>query len=151
MDWMCDRRDCNFVSADVSKRKSGNGANWCESRVCRPYTRHVRDENFWKIVIPTAGPGIASGTILTFARAMGEYGATSMLAGNIQGKTGTIAQKIAMVIQDGDYVTAGIWVSVVVLIAFVIIFLWISFPDERWKIPGGGKRWRLICWFGKMG
>lgn len=43
---------------------------------------------FWKIVIPTAGPGIASGTILTFARAMGEYGATSMLAGNIQGKTG---------------------------------------------------------------
>lgn len=54
---------------------------------------------------------------------MGEYGATSMLAGNIQGKTGTIAQKIAMVIQDGDYVTAGIWVSVVVLIAFVIIFL----------------------------
>ena len=78
---------------------------------------------FWKIVIPTAGPGIASGTILTFARAMGEYGATSMLAGNIQGKTGTIAQKIAMVIQDGDYVTAGIWVSVVVLIAFVIFFL----------------------------
>lgn len=86
---------------------------------------------FWKIVIPTAGPGIASGTILTFARAMGEYGATSMLAGNIQGKTGTIAQKIAMVIQDGDYVTAGIWVSVVVLIAFVIIFLMNSFPDER--------------------
>ena len=34
------------------------------------------------------GPGIASGTILTFARAMGEYGATSMLAGNIQGKDG---------------------------------------------------------------
>ena len=41
---------------------------------------------FWKIVVPTAGPGIASGTILTFARALGEYGATSMLAGNIPGK-----------------------------------------------------------------
>ena len=38
---------------------------------------------FWKVVIPSAGPGIASGTILTFARALGEYGATSMLAGNI--------------------------------------------------------------------
>ena len=38
---------------------------------------------FWTVVIPTAGPGIASGTILTFARALGEYGATSMLAGNI--------------------------------------------------------------------
>ena len=52
-------------------------------------------EIFWKVVIPTAGPGIASGTILTFARALGEYGATSMLAGNIPGKTGTGSQKIA--------------------------------------------------------
>ena len=78
---------------------------------------------FWRIVVPTAGPGIASGTILTFARAMGEYGATSMLAGNIPGKTGTVSQRIAMVIQDGDYVTAGFWVVIVLLIAFVIIFL----------------------------
>ena len=48
-------------------------------------------EIFWKVVIPPAGPGVASGTILTFARALGEYGATSMLAGNIPGKTGTIS------------------------------------------------------------
>ena len=78
---------------------------------------------FWQIVVPTAGPGIASGTILTFARAMGEYGATSMLAGNIPGKTGTVSQRIAMVIQDGDYATAGFWVVIVLLIAFLIIFL----------------------------
>ena len=77
---------------------------------------------FWKVVIPSAGPGIASGTILTFARALGEYGATSMLAGNIPGKTGTISQKIAMVIQDGDYATAGVWVVIVMLIAFLVIF-----------------------------
>lgn len=80
-------------------------------------------EIFWKVVIPTAGPGIASGTILTFARALGEYGATSMLAGNIPGKTGTISQKIAMVIQDGDYITAGVWVAIVMVIAFLVIFL----------------------------
>ena len=78
---------------------------------------------FWRIVVPTAGPGIASGTILTFARAMGEYGAASMLAGNIPGKTGTVSQRIAMVIQDGDYVTAGFWVAIVLIIAFVLIFL----------------------------
>lgn len=78
---------------------------------------------FWKIVMPEARPGITSGTILTFARALGEYGATSMLAGNIPGKTGTISQKIAMVIQDGDYITAGIWVTVVLLIAFVSLYL----------------------------
>lgn len=78
---------------------------------------------FWKVVVPAAGPGILSGTILTFGRALGEYGATSMLAGNIPGKTGTISQRIAMVIQDGDYATAGVWVAIVIFIAFLIIVL----------------------------
>lgn len=93
---------------------------------------------FWKIVVPTAGPGIASGTILTFARALGEYGATSMLAGNIPGKTGTISQKIAMVIQDGDYLTAGIWVIIVMMIAFAVIFLMNLISGKKMKNIG---RW----------
>ena len=93
---------------------------------------------FWKVVIPTAGPGIISGTILTFARALGEYGATSMLAGNIPGKTGTISQKIAMVIQDGDYLTAGVWVNIVLIIAFVVIFLMNLFTGRNMK---NVKRW----------
>ena len=93
---------------------------------------------FWKVVIPTAGPGIISGNILTFARALGEYGATSMLAGNIPGKTGTISQKIAMVIQDGDYLTAGVWVIIVLIIAFVVIFLMNLFTGRNMK---NVKRW----------
>ena len=93
---------------------------------------------FWKVVVPTAGPGIASGTILTFARALGEYGATSMLAGNIPGKTGTISQKIAMVIQDGDYLTAGIWVVIVIMIALVIIILMNLISGKKMK---NVKRW----------
>ena len=93
---------------------------------------------FWKIVVPTAGPGIASGTILTFARALGEYGATSMLAGNIPGKTGTISQRIAMVIQDGNYATAGIWVAIIIVIAFVIITLMNLVSGKRNK---NMKRW----------
>lgn len=95
-------------------------------------------EIFWKVVIPTAGPGIASGTILTFARAFGEYGATSMLAGNIPGKTGTISQKIAMVIQDGDYMTAGVWVAIVLVIAFLVIFLMNLISGKKMK---NVKRW----------
>ena len=78
---------------------------------------------FWKVVMPTSGPGIVAGTVLTFARSLGEYGATSMLAGNIPGKTATISQKIAMVIQDGDYKTAGVWVGIVLLIAFGIVIV----------------------------
>lgn len=76
---------------------------------------------FWHVIMPAARPGIVSGTILAFARALGEYGATSMLAGNIPGKTGTISQKIAMVIQNGDYTLAGFWVLVILVIAFVIV------------------------------
>ena len=93
---------------------------------------------FWTVIVPTARPGIASGTILTFARALGEYGATSMLAGNIPGKTGTISQKIAMVIRDGDYLTAGIWVAIVMIIAFAVIFLMNLISGSKMKHIG---RW----------
>ena len=75
----------------------------------------------WRVVLPAAGPGVASGTVLTFARALGEFGAKSMLAGNIAGKTGTISQKIANVIKDGDYATAGVWVVIMLVIALAII------------------------------
>ena len=93
---------------------------------------------FWKVVVPTAAPGIISGTILTFARALGEYGATSMLAGNIPGKTATISQRIAMVVQDGDYMTAGVWVIIVMLIAFGVIFLMNLISGRKMK---NVKRW----------
>lgn len=73
---------------------------------------------FWRILLPVAKPGLLSGVILTFARALGEYGATSMLAGNIPGKTGTISQRIAMVMQNGDYLDAGLWTTIVMGIAF---------------------------------
>ena len=103
-------------------------------------------EIFWKVAMPTAGPGIASGTILTFARALGEYGATSMLAGNIPGKTATISQRIAMVIQDGDYAMAGIWVAVVLVIAFVIVFGMNLFYSSQIRRENGGKSKRNSRW-----
>ena len=95
-------------------------------------------KSFWKVVVPSAGPGVLSGTVLAFARALGEYGATSMLAGNIPGKTGTISQKIAMVIQDGDYMTAGVWVAIVMVIAFLVIFLMNLISGKKMK---NVKRW----------
>ena len=76
---------------------------------------------FWKIVMPNAGPGIASGTILTFARALGEYGATSMLAGNILGKTRTVSVAIASETAAGNFDMAGFWVVVIILISFLVV------------------------------
>lgn len=93
---------------------------------------------FWKVLVPTAGPGILSGTVLTFARAMGEYGATSMLAGNIPGKTATISQRIAMVVQDNDYITAGIWVVILLFVAFIIVFVMNMTAGKNIK---SNKRW----------
>lgn len=93
---------------------------------------------FWRVVVPAAGPGVASGTVLTFARALGEYGATSMLAGNIAGKTGTISQRIAMVMQNGDYLTAGVWVAVIMVIAFAIVAVMNLLAARGNKNP---KRW----------
>ncbi len=88
---------------------------------------------FWRVVVPAAGPGIVSATVLTFARALGEYGATSMLAGNIAGKTGTISQRIAYVIKDGDYLTAGIWCIIMLLIAFVVLVIMNLFSGKGLK------------------
>ena len=78
---------------------------------------------FWKIVVPMAGPGLASGTVLAFARAIGEYGATSMLAGNILGKTRTVSVAIASEVAAGNWDVAGFWVCVIVMISFVIVAL----------------------------
>lgn len=78
---------------------------------------------FWKVVMPTAGPGIASGTVLAFARAIGEYGATSMLAGNILGKTRTVSVAIASETAAGNYGMAGFWVAVILVISFFIVAL----------------------------
>lgn len=75
---------------------------------------------FWKVIIPAAAPGIASGTVLAFARAIGEYGATSMLAGNILGKTRTVSVAIAVETAAGNYDVAGFWVVIIVLISFLL-------------------------------
>ena len=98
-----------FEQVDISMIQSGRTLGLSESKI------------FWKIVMPIASPGIASGTILAFARAIGEYGATSMLAGNILGKTRTIAVAIASETSAGNYDTAGMWVAIIVVMSFFII------------------------------
>lgn len=100
-----------FEQVDVNLIYAGQTLGMSDNRI------------FWKVVMPAAGPGIASGTVLAFARAIGEYGATSMLAGNILGKTRTVSVAIAAETAAGNYGTAGFWVVVIVLISFVIVAL----------------------------
>ena len=65
-----------------------------------------------------AWPGVVAGTILCFARSLGEFGATLMLAGNIPGKTTTIPVAIYFAIQDGDMKQAVYLMVIVLCIAF---------------------------------
>jgi len=77
---------------------------------------------FWRILLPTARPGVLSGMILAFARALGEFGATIMIAGNIAGETRTLPIAVYSAVLAGDWQTAGIYVAIIVAIAFLIIW-----------------------------
>ena len=72
----------------------------------------------YSVTLPLAWPGVVAGTILCFARSLGEFGATLMLAGNIPGKTTTIPVAIYFAIVDGDMKTALYLVVIVLCIAF---------------------------------
>lgn len=78
---------------------------------------------FWTITVPLAWPGIAAGTVLAFARALGEFGATLMMAGSIPGKTQTIPIAIFFAVEGGDMTTAFYWVFIIFLISLVVIIL----------------------------
>ncbi len=76
---------------------------------------------FWRIAAPLAWPGILAGMILSFARALGEFGATLMLAGNIPGKTQTLPVAIFFAIEAGETPQAAAWVAIVMGISFAVL------------------------------
>lgn len=78
---------------------------------------------FWKITVPLAWPGIAAGTVLSFARALGEFGATLMVAGNIAGRTQTIPIAIFFEAEAGNFDKAGAWVIIIFIISIVVMTL----------------------------
>lgn len=79
-------------------------------------------KTFWTVTFPLARPGIVSGIILTFARAMGEFGATLMLAGNIEGQTQTIPTAIYYAVATGREEEANTLVAVITIFSFLLIF-----------------------------
>ncbi|KXG78241.1 molybdate ABC transporter permease subunit [Thermotalea metallivorans] len=77
---------------------------------------------FWRITLPLARSGIFSGIILSFARALGEFGATLMVAGNIPGKTQTIPLAIYFAAESGDKETANLLMLIAVVFSFAVIY-----------------------------
>ena len=95
---------------------------------------------FFKIAIPLAWPGIIGGLVLSFARALGEFGATLMIAGNIPGKTQTMPVAIFFAVEGGDMNKAMLWVLIIVAISFIMIFLLNYWCDTQQKLIGNSVR-----------
>ena len=95
---------------------------------------------FFKIAIPLAWPGIIGGLVLSFARALGEFGATLMVAGNIPGKTQTMPVAIFFAVEGGDMNKAMLWVLIIVAISFIMIFLLNYWCDTQQKLIGNRGR-----------
>lgn len=82
-----------------------------------------RIRTFIFILLPLSAPGLASGFILTLARALGEFGATIMIAGNIPGKTQTISTAIYSAVQAGNRPLAYKWSLIIISISFTMMLL----------------------------
>jgi molybdate transport system permease protein len=89
---------------------------------------------FLTVTLPLAWPGLVAGTVLTFARALGEFGATVMVAGNIPGRTTTVPLAIYFLAEAGDLRLAGIYallISVASMIMIVVLNRWTRHRTAR--------------------
>jgi molybdate transport system permease protein len=96
---------------------------------------------FLRVMLPLCWPGVAAGTILAFARALGEFGATTMLAGNIPGRTQTMSLAVYTAVANNNRAIAYKWVGVIMIISFVSMYLmnrWTGYQERSWRARGGG-------------
>lgn len=85
---------------------------------------------FLTITLPLVWPGLLAGLILAFARALGEFGATLMLAGYIPGETDTISLVIYFAVQNGNMELAGFWVTIIIALGLSTI-MWLNWWTKR--------------------
>ncbi|PZU99809.1 MAG: molybdate ABC transporter permease subunit [Pseudanabaena sp.] len=95
---------------------------------------------FWQIALPLAFPGVLAGTMLAFARGLGEFGATLMLAGNIPKHTTTIPLAIYAAVQAGADQEAWLWTAIILSMSFSAIALSHLWTNQRERKREKGKR-----------
>lgn len=92
---------------------------------------------FWRIRMPACRQGILAGTVLAFARALGEYGATSMLIGYTPGKTATISTTVYQLWRTNDDAGAFFWVMINLAISTVVL-LTVNLLESKQKVRTKG-------------
>ena len=93
---------------------------------------------FWRIRMPNCRQGVLAGTVLAFARALGEYGATSMIAGYTPGRTATISTTVYQLWQTNSDALALKWVLVNIAISAVILLI-VNMLEKK-NLSGSGRR-----------
>lgn len=94
---------------------------------------------FWRVILPVSFPGIGAGLILSFARALGEFGATLMLAGNIPGKTQTIPIAIFFAVESGDMKTAFLWAVIIILMSLTAVLVMNCWIKKQYRFNHGSR------------
>ncbi len=117
-----------FESLDANMLDAARTLGWSERRIFRT------------LMMPLTWPSIAAGTVLAFARSMGEFGATLFFAGNYAGVTQTIPIAIYFDWMAGDKQAAIFWVGVVILLSFLVILFVNTYSarTQKWKKPAAG-------------
>ena len=92
---------------------------------------------FWRVQMPCCKQGILAGAVLAFARALGEYGATSMIAGYTPGRTATISTTVYQLWRTGEDALAFRWVLVNLAISFAVL-LAVNFLEKKDRPAGKG-------------
>lgn len=93
---------------------------------------------FGTITLPLAWSGIVAGLILAFARSLGEFGATLMIAGNIPGKTQTMPLAVYFAAEAGETRTAALLVTIMTVFSFLVIFWLNRWSKKRLRSPERG-------------
>ena len=107
-----------FENLDANLLNSAKTLGWSNSKI------------FVKLMMPLSWSSIAAGTVLAFARALGEFGATLFLAGNYVGITRTIPIAIYFEWMNGNNETAWFWTAIVIAVSFLVI-LFINIWSNR--------------------
>lgn len=108
-----------FVNVDPAYERAARTLGSSEFRIFRTIT------------FPLAWPGIISGIVLAFCRAIGEFGATLMVAGNIPGKTQTVPTAIYYAVENGSTTEANTLVLIMTVFSFVLIFALNKWLEKR--------------------
>lgn len=94
---------------------------------------------FWRIRLPYCRQGILAGTVLAFARALGEYGATSMITGYTPGRTATISTTVYQLWRTNDDGLAFKWVMVNIAISFIVLMA-VNLLEKKAGKPARSER-----------